>query len=499
MASRSNWIDRLVLYVAPAAGAARVRSRLHAEFFERNLKRKYEGASTGRRTDGWITPSSSADAEIKVALNKLRDRSRDLTRNNPIAARALQVVVSNTVGTGILGQHRAQTRDLELQANDLWRSWAENTRIDALSRNDFYGLQALVMRTVAESGECLVRRIPAKSSENLPVPLKIQVLEPDFLDQSKEMKLPTGGKIESGVEYDASGVRVAYWLFQEHPGGGGTLLPSIRVPESEVRHIYRQDRPAQGRGVPWSAPVMVRLKDLDDFMDAQLVKLKTSCAFTAFVYDTEAPIDSSGAAAALGERLEPGLIEILPPGKDIKFATPPGADGSSEFVVETLRAIAGAYGISYEAMTNDYSRVNYSSGRMGWLEMARNIDLWRWQLLIPQFCAPIYEWFKEAAALRGASFDGIRMEWSAPRREMIDPTKEIPALIMAARGGLKSLSEIHRESGYDSDSVLEEIASDAEKLDALGLVLDSDARKTMKTGGLQLGQADPAPSESSTV
>jgi len=485
MASKLNWIDKLVDYVSPHAGAKRARARLAGQFYEQGLVRKYEAASQGRRTDGWITPSTNADAEIKAALLKLRDRSRDLVRNNPIAARAVQVITTNTIGTGIMAKHRAESRDQELNADLLWRSWAENASVDAAGKHDFYGLQALVMRTVAEAGECLVRRVPAKASDGLTVPLKLQVLEPDFIDSAKEQKLSGGGQIVQGVEYDGMGVVVAYWLFTQHPGGGGNPGASVRVPASEVRHIYRVDRPGQGRGVPWCAPVMIRLKDLDEFMDAQLLKLKTSCAFTAFVHDVEAPIDATQAAAALGERLEPGMIEILPPGKDIKFASPPGADGSNEFVVETLRAIAGAYGISYESLTNDYSRVNYSSGRMGWIEMTRNIEAWRWQMLIPQFCKPVWSWFAEAAGIAGSAVDGIRVEWSAPRREMIDPTREIPALVNAARAGLMSISEIHRQSGYDSDSVLEEIAADNQKLDALGLILDSDARKTMKAGVAQ--------------
>lgn len=485
MRSKLNWIDRVVGYVSPQAGVKRARARLVGEFFETNLQRKYEAASHGRRTDGWITPSTNADAEIKAALPKLRDRSRDLVRNNPIAARAIAVIASNTVGTGIMAKHRTESREAEIRADGLWKSWAEKTSIDVAGRHDFFGLQNLVMRTVAEAGECLVRRVPAKASDGLSVPLRIQVLEPDFLDTAQERKLPGGGQIVAGIEYDAMGAVAAYYLFPHHPGGSNSVGPSIRIPASEVKHVFRGDRPGQGRGVPWSAPVMIRIKDLDEFMDAQLLKLKTSCAFTAFVYDSEAPIDASVASAALGERLEPGMIEILPPGKDIKFATPPGADGSSEFVVETLRAIAGAYGISYESLTNDYSRVNYSSGRMGWIEMSRNIDQWRWQVLIPQFCQPVWDWFAEAAGIAGTALDGLRVEWSAPRREMIDPTREIPALIHAARGGLMSLSEIHRQSGYDSDSVLEEIARDNEKIDALGLIFDSDARKTAKTGGAQ--------------
>lgn len=482
-----NWLDSLIGFISPTVGARRARARLAGEYFSKQLSvRKFEAASVGRRTDGWITPSTNANTETKGVLFRLRDRSRDLTRNNPIAARALQVIVSNTVGTGIVAQHKAPSPEGAALWGGLWDAFALNCDTDG--RMDFYGLQSLVMRTLVESGEVLVRKVPQASNAGLLVPLKIQVLEPDFLDSSKDGPTQTG-QIVQGVEFDRSGKRTGYWLFPAHPGAGGGSMSSQRVSADEILHIFRLDRAGQARGVPWCAPVVVRLKDLDDYLDSQLVKLKTSCAFTAFVYDTEAPMDGASAAKAIGEKLEPGVIEILPPGKDIKFATPPGADGSGDFVAEMLRQIASAFGITYESL-GDYSRVNYSSGRMGWLEMSRNVQVWQWQILVTQFCAPVWGWFRDAAALVGANPDGASVEWTPPRREMIDPSKEIGATVTAIRAGLMSISEAHRSAGYDSAKVLDEIAADNAKIDALGLVLDSDARKTMKAGATQVPLED---------
>jgi capsid protein len=42
--------------------------------------------------------------------------------------------------------------------------WAEATGCDAEGRLDLYGLQALVMRAVVESGECFVRLLPTEST-----------------------------------------------------------------------------------------------------------------------------------------------------------------------------------------------------------------------------------------------------------------------------------------------------------------------------------------------
>ena len=60
-------------------------------------KRGYEGAKTGRRTSGWVSAGTSANAEIAPAKSLLRNRSRELVRNNPYAAKAMRVLSTHRV------------------------------------------------------------------------------------------------------------------------------------------------------------------------------------------------------------------------------------------------------------------------------------------------------------------------------------------------------------------------------------------------------------------
>src|SRR5690606_35905612 len=107
---------------------------------------------------------------------------------------------------------------------------------------DYFGLQALAWQTVVESGEALiVRRWVTRG-----FPLQMLVLEPDYLDVSRDGATKGGGRIVQGVEYDAAGRRIRYWLYPEHPGGGRlTSHVSVSVPAADVAHIYRVDRPGQ--------------------------------------------------------------------------------------------------------------------------------------------------------------------------------------------------------------------------------------------------------------
>src|SRR5512144_2851529 len=129
-----NWLDRAVGYVAPQAGLRRARHRAAMAA----LARSYEGARVGRRTEGWVVAGTSANAEIGTAIGRLRDRSRDLVRNNPYAAKATHAVVSNLVGTGIMPRARVGDGSINDQADKLWARFAEACDADALT--DFSGL-----------------------------------------------------------------------------------------------------------------------------------------------------------------------------------------------------------------------------------------------------------------------------------------------------------------------------------------------------------------------
>ncbi|HVH03840.1 MAG TPA: phage portal protein, partial [Amaricoccus sp.] len=146
-----NWLDRAIGVVAPGAGLRRARQRQAMGI----LARAYEGARLGRRTEGWVAAGTGANAEIAPAIARLRDRSRDLVRNNPYAAKAVTALVSNMIGTGLLPRARAATPELAAAADRLWSVFSGAADADGLT--DFAGLQALIVRSLVESGEVLVR------------------------------------------------------------------------------------------------------------------------------------------------------------------------------------------------------------------------------------------------------------------------------------------------------------------------------------------------------
>ena len=464
--------DKIIEAVSPEYAFKRERFRTALEVI-----RQYDAASRGRRTKGWRAWDGGQNNEIAQALPALRARSRDLVKNNPFAKRAIQIISSNTVGSGIRPAPEIENKPaIERRLKEYWRQWSETTECDYEGQNTFYGLQEMCMRSIAEAGEVLIRRRRTPKNE---IPFQLQVLEPEFIDSSKNYQPLSGGfYIMYGVEFNAAGKRVAYHLYDRHPKEFFEAQ-SNRVPAEDILHIYNVERPGQVRGVPFGVSAMLRLKDFDDYEAAQLVRQKIAACFSVFVQDTGADALVNGAGKEDTERLgkvEPGIIEYLPPGKSVQFATPPPAEGYGEYSTKILQAIAAGYGVTYEALTGDLSNVNFSSARMGWLEFQRLVERYQKNMLIPMMCDPVWNWFMEAAQLRGIVTRPYTARWTPPRREMIDPAKEVKGMSEAVRNGFQSWSETVRQLGHDPEDVMEELVSDLKSFDENGFMLACDPR-----------------------
>lgn len=495
-----NVFDRIIGAVAPRAALNRVRARTALQALM-----NYDAATSGRRGSSWKPMATDADSAAWGKRSRIAFVGRDMVRNTPLATRYQTVVVNNVVGDGIqpkvvMGTGRvvlgrkgptvAKLTGVAKSLSDILARHLGSTDIDADGRNTLSGLQRLAMMTVVDSGEALIRRRPRLASDGLTLPFQLQVLEPDYLDVMRDGAQANGNMVRDGIEYDQIGRRVAYWMFKEHPGAVyrnlSVNLTSARVPASEVIHLFRQDRPGQQRGVSWFANLAMSLQDLADHQDAQLLRQKIAACFAAFRVPAEDEDDNAD-PSDLSETIAPGRIQNLGPGEDIKFAEPPGVQGYDEFKRSVLRDVASGGSITYEALSGDLSNVNFSSARIGRLEMDRAVTSWQWQMLIPQMMDPIARWVMEAFDMVNGTTTRRMMTiaWVPPHRMLVDPEGEINMSRNKVRAGFTSRSEIIRGFGEDPDEVMSEIIQDNADADANELVFDSDPRRVSLSGVVQ--------------
>jgi len=380
-----NPLDRLIGWVSPAAGLSRVRAR--AALGMLMSSRAYDGAKIGRRGNG-RAPSTSANAEIGPAGVRLRNRARDLVRNNPHAARIVEIMATNVIGAGIVPVSKTGVRSVDKKVNDLWTRFSDTC--DADGQLDFYGLQALALRSMSEAGEVIARFRPRRLEDGLPVPLQIQVLEADFIDGARHGAAVSGDRAVLGVAFDGVGRRSGYWMFREHPGEMTTInIESVRVPAADVLHLYRKLRPGQVRGVTPFAPIMNIARDIGDVIEASVVKMHIEACFSGFVTMSEetgrAPVGSEKRDEN-GQRVqsfEPGMLTYLKPGESVAFGQPSASTSFDPLLVQFLMAMSIGAGVTYDQMTGDLRQANYSSLRAGKIEFRGVVEQIQHHAVIP--------------------------------------------------------------------------------------------------------------------
>ncbi|KQO76435.1 phage portal protein [Methylobacterium sp. Leaf88] len=481
---------------------------------------------TGRRSRAWRVGSYGPNTAITYSLDELRRKSRDQARKNPYAGAAVDRLVTNIVGIGIVPRsmaarsyegltkpqakkRKAEDAAFRAQIQKLFLAWTDES--DSIGAHDFYGLTALAVRGMVEGGETFTRLRTRRPEDGLTVPLQLQLLEGDHCPH---LKTDAANRIRQGIQYDAIGKRTGYHLYREHPGDG-LLVSNIDlalVPATDVCHLYRAMRPGQDRGEPWLARALRTLYDLDGYLDAELIRKKNAARLVAFVkrvveddgsgppgsgvLGTD-PADDDGVASL---ELEPGTVQVLADNEDIVPFNPADVGPNFEaFVRESKRGIAAACGLLYEILSGDYSQLNDRTLRAALNDFRRAVEQWQHHLVVFQFCRPIWIRWMDLALLSGAlrlpagmtRQDAYAVNWIPQAWPYIHPVQDVQGKTIEIQAGLSTRTRKVAEGGYDSETVDAEQASDNERADALGLSYTSDGRQKA-TDTQPLPTDDPA-------
>jgi lambda family phage portal protein len=473
-----NILDKTISFFNPKLGLERAKIRREEQIISSG-KRAYDAATEGRRGDGWTSwsQSNNANHDIQKALKILRERSIHSYKNNSSAFSAHRKIQNNVIGSGIMptpvsliGEKKLTPKEIEIIKEE-WKAFSESTECDWNGNMYMGGIQSLAMRTQSVQGEAFVLRQRDSKSR---IPFKLQVLPPHMIDSQKntyQIKQRDGNFVVQGVEFDSRGRKVGFWIFDSDPKSEYTLkIESKFVPADDVLQVFYQDFPEQVRGVPNGVPAMLNMRDLDDYEDAQLLLQKVSACHVGVTTRPEDPDNTKKYDDY--DHIEPGMMQHLAPGEEITFNSPPTPGSYSEYVSKNQQKNASGFGITYEQLTGDMSNVNFSSGRMGWIEAQRQVEDWQYNMFIPQFCDKVWKWFIEGLIARGTINKKAGAEWTPQGREMIDPVKEMTGLILELKSGLISWTEACKRRGYNPEALLEQIKTDREAFKKLGIDVD---------------------------
>lgn len=471
---------------------------------------------TGRRSRAWRVGSWGPNAALTYALGELRQKSRDLTRKNAFAGAAVDRLVDNIIGTGIVPrsiaarsvQSLSEEQAKQVKQEDaafraalqsLFLAWTDEA--DATGAHDFYGLQAIAVTGMVEGGESFTRLRTRLLTDGLTVPLQLQVMEGDHCDH---LKTDGTNRVRQGIQFNAIGARTGYWLRRVHPGEGFIASGGINetlVPASDICHLYRARRPGQDRGEPWLARALKTLYDLDQYFDAELVRKKNAARLVAFIkrtLDAEGeglpgggpmgsdPADDEGVAVV---DLEPGTVQVLADGEDVEMCEPADVGANFEpFVREAKRSVAAAVGLLYEVLSGDYSQMDDRTLRAALNDFRRSVERWQHHLVVYQFCRPIWRRWIDLALLSGAlklpagmtRQQAYAVEWVPQAWSYIHPVQDVEGKMKEVQAGFSTRTRVVARAGYDVEQVDAENAADNARADDLKLSYTSDGRKAKK-------------------
>lgn len=498
---QQNWIDKAFSYVAPVRGARRMQAR-----FAMSAANAYIGASKSRRqTSEWVTTSGDADSDQLSDLPTLRERSRDLARNVPIATGIINTKVTNIIGSGLepkpridgafLGMSDEQTTELESAIMREYRLATETQEIDIERTLVFKPMQSLVLRSMLESGDVFAL-LPMVKRAGSPYKTKVQIIEADRVtNQDNQID---SERMSGGIERDENGAPSKYHILDGHPGD---LLSTKNMEWTSVKafgektgrrnvlHIHKKLRPGQTRGMPDLAPAIELIKQLGTYSDEEARSAVVASLFTVFVETEDGvglgqmdPVAETGAKSSdKAMRMAGGAIVDLRPGESIKTANPGRPNTAfDQFILAISRQIGAAVELPFEILVKHFT-ASYSAARAAMLEAWRYYIICR-NAMDTDFCQPVYEAiFTEAVAIGRISAPGffsgdplirkayLRTEWVGPPRGQIDPVKENKADEIAEDRGWKTGSTNAAERGTDWEANNKQLAKEKEARKANGL------------------------------
>lgn len=465
----------------------------------------------------WNPSLVSADTELLPEQETLRARTHDMIRNHGLMSGGVQIHLDNIIGAGLRLSAKPDYRALGLDA-DWAKEWSRDTEVrfrqfaddidcycDATRRKSFAGLLSQGYRSYLTSFEILATAewLPRSGSR---YKTAIQMIDPARLENPHGA--PDQDRLRGGVELGEMGDPVAYWISSRLAGdsynmSNAGLRTWKRVPRETswgrplVIHVYDEERAGQSRGKSGIVSVLAKSKMLEKFEQVALQAAIQNAMYAAVI---ESSMDWNSVGTAIGATATADPVEKylghraawhndghvryaglkiphLYPGEQLKFTNPQHPNTAfNSFEEAVLRYIAGGFNLSYEQLSRDYSKSNYSSARAAMLEAWRFFS-GRRHFIGARFATLIYSlWLEEAIikeeveippgapSFHEAKSAWTRCMWIGPGRGHIDPAKESSAMEVDLRSFTTTLEKECAERGLDWEEVLEQRAAEIKRM-----------------------------------
>jgi lambda family phage portal protein len=464
----------------PGWGARRIQMRAASRY--------YDALDIGRLRTLSGTRRLGPVAESEGRRGPLLDQVRDLDRNNAFAHGVFDTLANLVVGRGIRLQAKIQDDAGQILQEEneaverIFALWARG--VDVTRRQSLAEFTWLLERELWIAGEAIVVRSAAAFTEDMETPLILELVESERLADLTETR--GASKIVQGVEYDSVGRILAYHVHRQNPSDQNLLKNPSRVEAERVLHLVYRRRAGQVRGLPGAACCLTAFQALAQLLDFELTKARVASAFAVMLkrgtrgFGTFA-FPSTGDASEAKDSAQNAVADltggmIFTGGKDDSIegvASNVNSAALRDFASLFLGMIAAGIGCSYETLTRDYSRHNFSSIRQALIDERRQWEA-RQQRLVDGFLSHVWTWFVQGMA-RSEVFAPLSPEqleqvrWVAQGWDWIDPAKDVASDAQAVRSYFANIHTIAARHGADVEENLRSLAEVRAQAESLGL------------------------------
>jgi len=435
----------------------------------------YEGARKTQNRD-FYEANAPFENTASTDRNIIRARARWLHENNGIIAGIDNSIVNNVVGNGLKLQVKTGDKNLNARIENLWDTWCEKDNCDITKRFHFGDMQRLILAQRMTDGEILIIK---KHNKNLKNPFSLQLIESDRVT-SPMQSISLDDVTVDGLEIDRNGAVIKYYIHQP---------PSDYIDikaEDAILYFKVENRASQYRGISEYKQAIIDLRNLAGYQSS-LIKNARVRANIGYIVETDSIASKIGNLTAEGndpiEEINGVIVEYLNPGEKIKTLDPAivGLD-YKQFVTIAIRTIAVARQISYELAFRDYSEINFSSARASIIQDHKRFSNEQFHL-VTYVLKPVYwDWLESnvyAGNIKGLTAskfnkyrDDFKPLWIPPKREWVDPLKDIKAIEMELDLGLTTLKKVAGSRGDDIEDLIKQRAEEIEMLKKAGIITD---------------------------
>ncbi|EFJ2743492.1 phage portal protein [Escherichia coli] len=453
------------------------------EEFTKDLHKRSLGLVESDRIEGSMARNvitGSINSAIKGSASRLYNQGRYLALNTSIGSRYCQHVIDSVVGTGLQprtfvmkGEKLDATTNTAIE-NAFWRWASSQKRFSRIGKINFLECLKLMEKERVMGGDAfLVLHEDGKD-------LQVSIYGADCVDWSDQRTLDNGNVVYAGIEYEDE-KPVAYWFRRRDLFTQSFTGERVRIPAERVLHYFIPGTADALRGITDFLPIIKDIAHLEAFRETVIIGKRVHASSMAFIISDKENQDSFDVGEDDTENyqpptmitdFEPGTINILEPGQDVKTVqSTQGGDDFEKFNEAMLTSISMGLSSFKQALTGDTSSINYSSAKFG-----HNIESARFKThqdrLVDTVILPLFEAFLRHAVInskinvRMTQIDSILDATTIirPRVTSIEPIKDIQSEVLLIESGLKSKAQVIMEMGQDPSQVFKEIEAEKHML-----------------------------------